>query len=77
MKKTKEAEKFLIQAIESRFDLLTRCEETLKMIYDEADHALYTEAEKPEEVMTRNLRMIRAAAKRKIEEIRNLAEEGR
>lgn len=73
----KEAEKFLIQAIETRFDLLTRCKETLELIYDEADHALFTEAQKPKEVMTRNLRVIRAAAKRKIEEIRKLGEEGR
>lgn len=75
-KKRKEAEKFILQAVESRFDLLTKCEETMKLIYDEADHALYTEAANPKEVMTRNLRVIRAMAKRKIEDIRNLTEEG-
>lgn len=34
----------------------------VESIYDEADHALYTEAEKPEEIHRTNLRLIRRLA---------------
>lgn len=45
---------------------------TLRAIHDEADHAIRTEAKKPEEIRLRNLREIKALSKEEVSRLKKL-----
>lgn len=51
-------------------DLVTRLEIKLGLIYDEADHALGTEVEKPLEVLIKNMQEIKKYAREALKEVR-------
>lgn len=51
-------------------DLITRMENALGTIYDEAWHALETEADKPLEVLRKNMAAIKKVARIALKELR-------